>query len=713
MPANQTFVSAPASVSPLVSLNAIAFDTETTGLDTTRARIIQLGAVKINKGRIDEDQSFQQLVNPGEPIPPVSTAIHGIYDEDVVSADSFSAINVEFERWCGHSVMIGYSSGFDLAMLKREHQLAGLEWLAPRTLDVRYLVTIVAPNLPDYSLDTIAAWLGVEIKNRHSALGDALATAQVYLALVPLLRARGIRTLTEAEKACAQFTTTAAREVSLGWHELHRPPSSEKSSLAALTRIDSYPYRHRLHELMHSPAILVKSSVSLRQVLKILIENEISAVFVEADASHPQAGIVTERDLLRCINQGGDDALKIPAGDIAQYPLHSLSADAFVYRAIARMRRKNFRHLGVHDSQGRIVGALSARDLLRQRADDAIALGDDIDEAGDAEAMAEVWGQIALVASGLMSEEVDARDIAAVISRELCALTRQACKLAEAEMLEQGLGSAPCAYAMLVLGSGGRGESMLAMDQDNAIVYTRGEPEGDEDQWFAELGSRVADILHIAGVPYCKGNIMASNADWRHSLEQWQKTITTWISRQTPDDILNCDIFFDSVCVHGDVELAKQVLDFAFELGSKSSAFLKLMSVNACKDRVPIGLFGRYKLEDGRMDLKKGGIMPIFSCARVLAIKHRIEKHSTPDRLHEARLLQDNMDTVFENLDEAHRIIFNVILHQQLQDIETGIPPSNFIAPASLSGSMRKQLKWALERVPGVSNLLGDPLSSI
>jgi CBS domain-containing protein len=358
-------------------------------------------------------------------------------------------------------------------------------------------------------------------------------------------------------------------------------------------------------------------------------------------------------------------------------------------------------------------GALSARDLLRQRDDDAIALGDDIDEAQNAEAMAEVWSQITLVASGLMNEEVDARDIAAVISRELCALTRQACKLAEAEMLEQGLGPTPCAYAMLVLGSGGRGESMLAMDQDNAIVYANGEPDGEEDQWFARLGSRVSDILDTAGVPYCKGNIMASNADWRHSLEHWQETVKTWISRQTPDDILNCDIFFDSVCVHGDVELARQTIDFAFELGSQSSAFLKLMSVNACKDRVPIGLFGRYKLEDGRMDLKKGGIMPIFSCARVLAIKHRIAKHSTPDRLHAAQQLQDKMDTVFENLNEAHRIIFNIILQQQLLDIEAGISPSNFIAPASLSGSMRKQLKWALERVPGVSNLLGDPLSSI
>jgi len=700
-------------VTQLVSLNAVSFDTETTGLDTAKARILQIGAVKISGGRIDETQTFQQYVNPGEPIPAANTAIHGIRDADVAQAPGFTLVKTEFDDWCADAVMIGYSSGFDLAMFRREHSLAGIEWIPPRSLDVRYLANIVVPNLPNYSLDTIAYWLGVEIHDRHSALGDAVATAKIFLDLIPLLRERGIRTLAEAERACLQFTNISATEVSQGWHDVHQSPARKKNSLAALDRIDSYPYRHRLSDLMSSPAIVVDSNKNLGEVLDLIIKHEISAVFVKPDAKHSDTGIITERDLLRTINLKGDASLQLGAGEITQYPLHSLSADAFVYRAIARMRRKHFRHLGVHDAQGNIIGALSARDLLRQRADDAVALGDDIDHAQDAGKMAEVWGHIAQVASGLMAEDVDARDIAAVISHELCALTRQACKLAETDMLEAGHGSAPCEYAMLVLGSGGRGESMLAMDQDNAIVYAKGKPDGDEDQWFAKLGNRVADILDIAGVPYCNGDIMASNADWRHSVKHWQKTIQSWIKRQTPDDILNCDIFFDAVCVHGNIGLADEVMDFAFELGSASTAFLKLMSINACKDRSPLGMFGRFKLEDGRMDLKKGGIMSIFSCARVLAIQHRIKKHSTPDRLMAARAQQDKMNTIFDNLNDAHHIIFNVILQQQLLDIEAGIPPSNYVAPASLSGSIRKQLKWALERVPDVANLLGDPLSSL
>ncbi len=696
---------------PLVSLNAIAFDSETTGLDTRQARMLQLGAVRVIRGQIVEPENFQYLINPGVAIPESSSRIHGIHDSDVADAGTFAEINAEFNEWRGNCVLIGYASGFDLAMLKREHELAGLDWIVPRTLDVRYLVNIVAPNLPDFSLDTIASWLAVEIHHRHSALGDAIATAKIFIALIPLLRECGIRTLAEAERSCLQFSQTASEEVRLGWHDLHRLSGTEADVMGAFNRIDSYPYRHRIRDLMSESVLWVNASQNLAEVLSLIMQRRSSAAFVKPDSEHRDAGIVTERDLLRSLNKHGKTGFELPVGKIANYPLHSLSADAFVYRAISRMQRLYFRHLGVHDINGNIIGALSARDLLRQRADHALVLGDEIDHADSAEAMAEVWGNMALVASGLSREGVDARDIAAVVSRELCALTRQACKIAENQMVDQGVGEPPCNYAMLVLGSGGRGESLLAMDQDNAIVYQHGEPDSEQDKWFAELAKRISDILHIAGVVYCKGGVMASNAGWRQSEDRWKNTIDSWIKRQSPDDILNCDIFFDSVCVHGDVELANRILEHAYLKGSQSKNFIKLMSVNAAKNRSPLGLFGRFQLDDGRMDLKMGGIMPLFSCARVLAIQNSCRELSTPQRLSAVLARQDRMHTTFENLIEAHRIIFNCILQQQLIDLEKGIPLSNKVAPDHLGVSRRNQLKWALQQVPNVSNLLGDPLS--
>ena len=75
----------PASI-PLLSLDAVAFDSETTGLDTNKARMIELGAVRIVHGEIDKSQEFRELINPGVPIPADSQAIHGIGDADVVDA---------------------------------------------------------------------------------------------------------------------------------------------------------------------------------------------------------------------------------------------------------------------------------------------------------------------------------------------------------------------------------------------------------------------------------------------------------------------------------------------------------------------------------------------------------------------------------------------------------------------------------------------------
>ena len=475
----------------------------------------------------------------------------------------------------------------------------------------------------------------------------------------------------------------------------------------ALARIDSFPYRHRLRDLMNSPPLFIDPGISLRDALATLIDNEVSSLYVQPAVAGGKAGIVTERDLLRKFREMGDAAFNLAVSEIAVYPLASLSADAFVYRAIARMKRMHVRHLGVHDNHGEIIGALSARDLLRQRADDAVLLGDDIDAAENTGQMSAVWGNIVLLAKSLVAEEVDVRDVAAVISRELCALTRQACILAEREMQDPP----PCPYAMLVLGSGGRGESLLAMDQDNAIVFAEGEPGGPEDQWFAELGNRVSDMLDAAGVPYCNGNIMASNPDWRLSLKGWQDLLQTWIRRKNPEDILKCDIFFDAVGVHGDIRLANTILDHAFELGRESKQFIKLMSINACKNSPPLGLFGRFKLDNGRMDLKMGGIMPLFSTARVLAIKHGIRAHSTPARF--TALIREigKMQTTLENLREAHRVIFHTILEQQLLDLEAGVSLSNRVAPGSLSSASRDQLDWALKQVPNVSNLLGDPLT--
>src|SRR5690606_25551137 len=166
-----------------------------------------------------------------------------------------------------------------------------------------------------------------------------------------------------------------------------------------------------------------------------------------------------------------------------------------------------------------------------------------------------------------VAEEVDARTICQVISEEIRAMTRRAAVLAEQAMLASGRGEPPCGYAVLVLGSGGRGESLLVPDQDNALVFETGEPGSDGDRWFAGLAAHMADILDAGGIPYCKGGVMASNDAWRGSAAVWRDRIERWVRLSRPQDLLNVDIFFDQMPVHGMPALGTALLDAAFAAG--------------------------------------------------------------------------------------------------------------------------------------------------
>ena len=119
--------------------------------------------------------------------------------------------------------------------------------------------------------------------------------------------------------------------------------------------------------------------------------------------------------------------------------------------------------------------------------------------------------------------------------------------------------------------------------------------------------------------------------------------------------------------------------------------------------------FGRIKTDGGRLDLKKCGIMPIFSAARVLALKHGIPARATPDRLAAVREQDIQGAARINNLIDAHRIMLDAILRQQLRDIEAGVRLSNRVDLSQLDAHEKQELVWALEQTPAIADLLGTP----
>ena len=240
-------------------------------------------------------------------------------------------------------------------------------------------------------------------------------------------------------------------------------------------------------------------------------------------------------------------------------------------------------------------------------------------------------------------------------------------------------------------------------------MYEQGEPDGEVDRWFAELGEHMAATLDTVGVAYCKGGVMAKNAQWRMSLERWRQTIDGWVRRQRPEDLLNVDIFFDGTTAYGDVVLGEAVWKHAWDAGHRAPDFIKLLSEVARQWRSPITIFGRIRSDEaGRADLKKAGLMPIFTAARALAIRHAAPAHSTPERLRGVLAKTGELESDFEAVIDAHRVILGAMLAQQLIDTEAGTPPSSRVELRRLSPMQLAELKKALGRVETAIGILSE-----
>jgi len=210
-------VAPPDETTLLAELPAVSLDTETTGLDVRRDRLVSVAGVVLHGERMFPAVTFDRLVNPGQRIPPVSTSIHGITNAMVADAVGYPAVAADLLAFCGGRVWIGHNIGFDVAILRREARLAGLPWRDPVHLDTLRLFAALRPRAPDVELDAVALELAVDVSGRHTALGDALMTAEVYRRLLPLLAAEGVKTLGEALAFAERPLMIRRLQQALGW----------------------------------------------------------------------------------------------------------------------------------------------------------------------------------------------------------------------------------------------------------------------------------------------------------------------------------------------------------------------------------------------------------------------------------------------------------------------------------------------------------------
>lgn len=185
----------------LATLSYTVFDTETTGLEPSAGdEIISIGAVRVVNGKLLRNEVFEQLVDPRRALNPQSASVHGIDAAALEGQPMIGEVLPRFYRFCEDTVLVAHNAAFDMRFLELKQAASGVRFGQP-VLDTLLLSAAAHPSLEDHSLDAIAGRLGVSAMGRHTALGDALLTAEIFLKLLPLLAERGIVTLGQALEA--------------------------------------------------------------------------------------------------------------------------------------------------------------------------------------------------------------------------------------------------------------------------------------------------------------------------------------------------------------------------------------------------------------------------------------------------------------------------------------------------------------------------------
>lgn len=441
----------------------------------------------------------------------------------------------------------------------------------------------------------------------------------------------------------------------------------------------------KVEDMLTRAAVTIGVDGSVGDAARAMDAAGISAIMVmDGDRL---AGILTDRDLRRVVADGIPGSTRLD--DVMSHAPFTISSDALALDVLLALVEHRIHHLPVLDGD-RVVGMVTSGDLMRLERSSPLYLVGDLARQSDVDGLAEVMGRTPLLIGSLLRQDATAEDITRIVSRTTDALWQRLIELAE-----ETLGPAPVPYCWVALGSLARQEQALGSDQDHAMILSD-DATHDQDGYFSDLARYVADGLVECGFPLCEGEAMSTTPQWRQPLSAWGRQFQHWLASPTADAVLNSSIFFDMRPVYGDHALAAALQQRVRATARDSTRFLGHLAAHADDVDVPIGFLRGFVVERhgehrDRLDIKRGGIMPIVDVARLYALRFGLPQVGTRARL--AAAAQHGVEV--DNLLDAHEFLGYTRLRHQGRQVAAGLPPDNFISPGDLSDFERRHLREA------------------
>jgi CBS domain-containing protein len=460
--------------------------------------------------------------------------------------------------------------------------------------------------------------------------------------------------------------------------------------------------------LIRREAVLCAPETPVRRAAELMSAAQASSVVV--DCGDGTVGILTDRDLRTRVVAAGL-SLDAPVSSAMSAPAYTCTPDRLAGEILLEMLDHGFRHVPVLTAAGGVLGVVEDVDLVAVQTHSSFFLRQAIARAQNLEELVITSRELRPAVIAMHDAGVAASTIAAVYAVFVDALTR---RLVELAVAETGEPAAP--FAWLGLGSQARREAMPSSDVDSAIVWFGEFDEGQIRPPLQALARRVVSGLETCGLRADEHGVSASDERFVRSLESWQHAGRAWIADPTLEKALVlASVLIDSRPVWG-VHTGTPVAD-TFRLAPGNPAMLRLLARYALSHRPPTGFLRGLVVEHsgehrGRLDLKRGGIIPIVDLARWAGVAAGVTCAPTRERLRAAAAAGTLPPTDARTLEDAHELITSLRLEHQVAQLRAGAEPDDHVDPSMLSPVTRSYLRESFRAVASVQKRVAAELQA-
>lgn len=440
-------------------------------------------------------------------------------------------------------------------------------------------------------------------------------------------------------------------------------------------------------------AVIVDTNKTIYEAAKIIKQEKIPTLLLKDEDG--EMYIVTDSDFRQkvILNRMDYDDLVVK---IASKGLIYINEDDFLFNAQLQMAKHGLKRVVVKNDHDEIVGILDQISLSSFFATNTFAVSNQIINAETLEELKEASHSFIKIIKSLNAKGVKIEFISKLINQLNKKLLDKLYKiLAPKELIGKS--------CLVVMGSEGRAEQILRTDQDNALIIS--DDCSISEEKLREFTHLFTETLVDFGFPRCEGNIMVSNPYWCRKQSDFKELIYEWVNSPSGDNFMNIAIFYDALCVSGDIEIIKELKNYLFKISSNSQSFYTNFARVINSFDVPLGFFDGFVFNSkdekhkDEIDIKRGGIFIIVQGIRSLSIQNRVLNTNTIKRINSLKELKVLDDESAKELIMAFNILNSLKLKASLEKLDKKEKIDNFVNPNRLTIMEKDLLKESFKIV--------------